>query len=168
VRKGTPTVDARKPFSGWDDEDAPSRGWRIDHIQGADTPYVSQTNINIGKNGNPTVFWDAPSFFCDTPVRNLGKEFVTVAIGWNHGQIPVYLGSVRWGYYVDRAGRVSFRPEVPEWQNSPPKEVGDALHRWNQLWVNNSTGTIAQLKNGEFIVDKIKHLPMDPIRPRPR
>jgi hypothetical protein len=58
---------------------------------------------------------------------------VTAAIGYNQGKPPVYLGSVRWGYYIDDKGKVSFLPAAPTFLAKPPPELGDAIARQNRI-----------------------------------
>ncbi len=113
-------------------------GWRVDFIPGNKGPWT-QGYVNEGKAG--VEFWDAPGFYKpgqnpknSLPASDVGREFITIAVGWNDGQAPEYLGSVRWGYYVDEKQKVTL--VGPTLDSQPPMELGFALQRFNESTYN--------------------------------
>jgi hypothetical protein len=135
--------------ANWKKPTQPYAGWRVDHD--LEEHNLWPTFINVGKKGAPTEFWDAPGFFppgknpkSALPAKNHGREFITCAIGWNKGKEPIYLGSVRWGFFVDSDLKVSFEPSKPTIDSKPPPELGIALSRWNFYTEENSIGKLTE------------------------
>jgi hypothetical protein len=108
-------------------------GWRVDQLNTDITPWLLEdiNTVKIGKN--ETTLWDGPAYIAPSP--NKGKEFITAAIGYSKGKVPVYLGSVKWGFYVDGKENVSFDPAEPKFMENVPPELGISLARWNTFLV---------------------------------
>jgi hypothetical protein len=68
---------------------------------------------------------------------------------------------VRWGYYIDKDGNVSFEPTAPKFYVTAPPELGDALSKWKKFLRDNSfyTGTFEKAyTEGESYIDSMKHV----------
>jgi hypothetical protein len=99
--------------------------------------------------------------------KDTGRLFITALIGWNgEKSTPVYLGSIRWGYYIDDKGKASFvngdgtfsdNPK-PMVDKTPPAELGYALGRNNRFvkWLDPKTP-----EDNIDIIPKITHIKVE-------
>ncbi len=132
-----PINELRRNKCDWDNKDAVSPGWWVDSGQNAETFYVTGTDTSgIYTSKKQAIVWDFPSFSVEGYGRatNIGAEFYTVVIGWTKGKTPEYLGGVKWGFFIDDKQVVKFDPAVPELLKGAPKELGDALAKWNKFF----------------------------------
>ena len=51
----------------------------------------------------------------------------------NKGKKGIPIGYVKWGYYIDGAGNVSFFPTEPVASSGFPIELKHAVERWNKI-----------------------------------
>jgi hypothetical protein len=138
-----PLYETRRLRSGYDAKGKPidgaqSLGWRIDQGEKDKNPYFGYSNagdpeddVEIG--GTRSTLWDVPGYF--DYQRNVGKEFITFAVGIKKGEAPVYLGGVRWGFYTYAAAKATtvLVPESPEFVEYAPEQLAHALNRWNSI-----------------------------------
>jgi hypothetical protein len=122
-------------LSGYDDEGAPSRGWRIDRVPGRSSPYFgfedddtpAYIDILPGTKKNPDLrMRDAP--FAPATTRSKGVSIETCLIGIKGNEVTA-LGYLSWGFYIDKDGKVE--SEWPEGHMGASPHLGDALARWN-------------------------------------
>jgi hypothetical protein len=131
-----PKNDVRRKRSGWDDDKAKSRGWRVDHLVDQNTPFYtddrSGTDLfgNHGSSAKPAKLRDTPGDW--VAERNVGKEFRTCAVSYADGKGTV-LACVEWGYYSDDAGKATFYPAKPVPHAGSLTEVNDAAERWDGI-----------------------------------
>ena len=137
-----PKNDVRRKRSGWGDDKAPSRGWRVDMLTDKTSPFYADSGLH-GNNGSST----AASKLRDTPGdwatdRNVGKEFRTCAVSYAGGKGTV-LACVEWGYYIDDAGKATFYPATPVTFTGAVTELTDAATRWDGI-AGNSPANLAK------------------------
>lgn len=139
VELADPGTAVRRERSGWGDEDAPSRGWRVDRVSSATDPIY--TNGWSGDNGNentPAILWDAPGSWADT--TGAGKDFHTSAVRTKADGSKDVLASINWGFMIDGSGNVAFSPSPPTAQQGNPQATEDAATRWDSIDGNTDTG----------------------------
>jgi hypothetical protein len=127
-----PQDATRQARSGWNDPNAASRGWRVDRLTSATVPYfTSGSSGQAGSATTPALLYDAPGDWAtDT---NKGLEFETCAICTPASGPSTSLACVRWGYYIDSSGTVSFRPAVPIAICGVTQHENDAVLRWGRI-----------------------------------
>ncbi|HEV8323525.1 MAG TPA: DUF4157 domain-containing protein [Myxococcota bacterium] len=134
-----PELDVRRARSGWGDPSAPSRGWRIDVPDEVKSPWFQRgTDTQFGGYGTSVGTTSTPARLRDSPAdwptdRNLGRELQTCAICYNAGKRALPIGCITWGYYIDGAGKIRFRPAKPIASCGMTKELIDSLLRWNAI-----------------------------------
>lgn len=127
-----PDTAIRKERAGWSAPGAASRGWSVDRVETATNPlYSSGPSSNPGSAATPAVMWDAPGFWSND--TNHGSEFQSCALCEKPGLQRKVMACVNWGYYIDSAGAVSFRPAVPVPSCGPTQELQDATTRWEAI-----------------------------------
>jgi Domain of unknown function (DUF4157) len=124
-----PTSDTRAKRAGWDTPTAPSRGWYVDAGETATSPisFSPGWNGQAGDARTPAHFWDGPSDWATTSDR--GNEFQTCLFGFPSSGKATPLACLRWGYYINGSGTVSFDPTPPTASCTAPTEVPDAVKR---------------------------------------
>jgi len=133
-----PTTATRRERAGWDDANAPSRGWMVDRVDSATDPfYTSGPMANAGSSRTPAELWDAPGHW--TSVTNHGKEFQTCAVCEKDDGSRSTFACVDWGYYTDNAGNISFRPAAPSASCGATQELQDSAARWDAISGNTAT-----------------------------
>jgi hypothetical protein len=178
-----PLHPARRNRACWDNELplglgktspwlVPYKGWYVDaEIQGI-SPWLSEnvTPFSPGGKNKPAIEWDAPALFAPGkntkrtyPAKNVGEQFITCLIGTKKGKDPVFLGSVRWGFYVDAKQKVTFLPASPiiEDNRKPPPEIGVALSRWNESKIEWDFRPKGKAFPPESYINKIKYISID-------
>ena len=129
----------RNQRSGWNDTNAPSRGWMVDRVTSASVPfYTSGPNALEGSETTPATLYDSPGFW--TTDSNVGMEFYTSAVCEDASHKRWVAASVSWGFYTDSSGTISFRPATPVATCGNPQEVQDASARWDAIAGNTHTG----------------------------
>lgn len=133
-----PTSDTRKKRSGWDDKNAPSRGWRVDTSESSTEPYF--TSSWVGQPGSATTparLWDAPGQWSN--MTNTGNDFNTCLICSPATGAATALACVNWGYFINSAGVVAFRPATPVATCGSTQTAIDATKRWEGIPGNKAT-----------------------------
>ena len=127
-----PDSPKRKERSGWDDVNAPSRGWQVDEVEAGTSPFYDSDPFygHDGSSRKPGKLRDTPGEW--TTAQNAGVDFLTCAVSYAGG-IGTVLACVEWGYYIDDAGRVSFYPARPQAFAGALREVRDATERWDAI-----------------------------------
>lgn len=127
-----PGYAKRRERSGWSDDKAGSRGWRVDGTDTDTTPfYVSGAFYgNDGTDKSPAKLRDTPGDWATD--KNVGKEFRTCAVSYSGGKATV-LACIDWGYYIDEAGAATFYPTVPTAHVGAVQELTDAAERWDAI-----------------------------------
>ncbi len=129
-----PKDDTRRLRSGWSDPNAPSKGWRVDTLTTLNNPFYDFTAPYDSQVGSPTqsaILWDTPGDWAtDT---NAGKEFQTFFVCEGMLGDKKTIAGVNWGYYIDDAGDISFRPATPIPFCGPSQELKDAVKRWDAI-----------------------------------
>ncbi|GAA4278594.1 eCIS core domain-containing protein [Aquimarina mytili] len=140
-----PTTPTRKERAGWDDPDAPSRGWAIDRVGSAKRPFYGESDsgttgssTQIGSPSQPAILRDAPGHW--TSIRNHGKEFQTFLVCETSGGNRKTIAGVTWGYYIDNSGTINFRPATPIATCGATQELQDSATRWDAIAGNQATG----------------------------
>jgi hypothetical protein len=133
-----PDTATRQLRAGWSTPGAPSRGWGVDRVDTARSPFYVETDF-YGQDGDsttPAILRDSPGFW-DT-ARNVGRDFRTCAVCYNPGKKGVTLGCIDWGFYTDSAGTISFQPATPT-ARCNAAELKDAAKRWDGISGNTPT-----------------------------
>jgi len=136
-----PDSETRKKRSGWDDDKAKSRGWRVDEVDSGKSPFYV-TDDFYGDNGSstkPSKLRDAP--FDWTTDTNMGKEFRTCAVSYADGKGTV-LACIDWGYYIDDKGAATFYPTTPTAYVGAVAELTDAAARWDAISGNTKANIV--------------------------
>ncbi len=130
----------RDTRAGWGNASASSRGWYVDTIDSAVSPYVSDLNYmsQEGSETSPAIMWDSPGNWSST--TNAGVELYTCAVCQNISGGRWIAACVQWGFFTDSSGNVEFRPAVPVATCSNPQQVRDASERWDAIPGNTRTG----------------------------
>ncbi len=132
-----PGSAVRRERSGWGDQNAPSRGWRVDRLTSATNPfYTSGSNGTAGNSSSPAILWDAPGNWANA--TKSGKEFQTCAV-CDEGGVRKVLACVNWGYYINDSGTVNFRPAIPVPSCGATRQLRDAAARWDAISGNQDT-----------------------------
>lgn len=136
-----PSNAVRRARSGWDDDKAPSRGWRVDGLTDKTTPFYADNSDsgihgNHGSSSTAAKLRDTPGDWATD--RNVGKEFRTCAVSYAGGKGTV-LACVEWGYYIDDTGAATFYPATPVTFTGAVTELTDAATRWDGLSGNTPT-----------------------------
>ena len=109
-------------------------------------------DIDIGQS--TSTFRDAPGDWIED--RSVGKQFILCVIGEKKDKDPEYLGSIRWGYYINKDGEIMLRTakpkDAPTIDAAVPEELGHALFRWNRIKGNE---TIERLTNVKIEYPKV-------------
>lgn len=140
-----PKNDVRRKRSGWDNDKAPSRGWRVDQLVDQTSPFYADDASGSDMFGNHGSSTKAAKLR-DTPGdwaadRNVGKEFRTCAVSYAGGKGTV-LACVEWGYYIDDAGKATFYPATPVAHAGALTEVTDAAARWDAIDGNTKANVV--------------------------
>ena len=127
-----PEYATRRQRSGWNDNTAKSKGWRVDGLDTDTTPfYVSDASYGThGSSKKAAKLRDSPGDWKTD--RNLGKEFRTCAVSYADGKGTV-LACIDWGYYIDDAGNATFYPAKPTAHAGAVTELTDAAARWDAM-----------------------------------
>ncbi len=136
-----PDDPTRRERSGWSDKKAPSRGWRVDRLVTATVPFYGSAGFSVqeGSNTKDPILWDSPGDWSTT--TNAGKEFETFLVCDTGGAADrKTIAGVRWGYYTNSTGDVSFRPATPIANCGPTKVLKDSVKRWEGIAGNKKTG----------------------------
>lgn len=133
-----PADETRRERSGWDDPDAPSRGWRVDTSMGTNPFYTSLTEASVeGTDTTPAILYEAPGH--PGNAANGGKDFYTCAVCQTPNGSRWISGCVNWGYYIDSNRNISFLPATPVTNCAHTRTVREASQRWNSMDGNTST-----------------------------
>ena len=127
-----PAYAKRRERSGWNDDKAKSKGWRVDGLDSDTTPFYVSSDFygNHGSDKDPAKLRDSPGDW--TTDKNVGKEFRTCAVSYAGGKGTV-LACVDWGYYIDDAGAATFYPTTPTAYTGAVQELTDAAERWDNI-----------------------------------
>ena len=127
-----PGTAKRRARSGWDDDKAKSKGWRVDGLDSDTSPFYVSDDLygDHGSDKSPAKLRDSPGNW--TTDRNVGKEFRTCAVSYAGGKATV-LACVDWGYYIDDAGAATFYPAKPTAYVGAVAELTDAAARWDGI-----------------------------------
>lgn len=122
----------RKARSGWDDDKAKSKGWRVDGLDSDTSPFYVSDEVygNHGSDKKAAKLRDTPGDW--TTDTNMGKEFRTCAVSYKDGKGTV-LACVDWGYFIDDKGAASFYPAKPTATTGAVQELLDAATRWDGI-----------------------------------
>ena len=136
-----PKYDVRRQRSGWNDDKAKSKGWRVDGNDEDTTPFYVSGEIygNDGSDKEAAKLRDIPADW-DTD-KNVGKEFRTCAVSYAGGKGTV-LACVDWGYYIDDAGKASFYPAKPTAYAGAVTELTDAAARCDGIAGNTNANLL--------------------------
>jgi hypothetical protein len=129
---GEPDTAKRKARSGWDDDKAKSKGWRVDGLDSDTSPFYVSDEVygNHGSDKKAAKLRDTPGDW--TTDTNMGKEFRTCAVSYKDGKGTV-LACVDWGYFIDDKGVASFYPAKPTAITGAVQELLDAATRWDGM-----------------------------------
>jgi hypothetical protein len=136
-----PTSAKRRTRSGWDDDKAKSKGWRVDGLDTDTTPFYVSADLygDHGSDKDPAKLRDTPGNW--TTDRNVGKEFRTCAVSYADGKGTV-LACVDWGYYIDDAGAATFYPATPTAYVGAVAELTNAAARWDGIAGNTKANLV--------------------------
>lgn len=140
METANPGSATRRERSGWSNASAPSRGWRVDTLESATNPFVTNLSYHANEGGesSPAILWDAPGDWSTT--KNAGKEFQTCAVCEDASHRKWVAACVQWGYYTDSSGNINLRPSTPSASCGYVQEMRDASERWNAITGNTPTG----------------------------
>jgi len=134
-----PGNEKRQERSGWSNDKAPSRGWRVDALTSTTNPYY--TSSWVGQEGSeekPAIIWDTPGdWSTDT---SMGKDFNTSIICQTASKKRWPIGYVHWGYYINSSGNIAFEPSTPKAFCGYSQQTRDASERWDAITGNTATG----------------------------
>jgi hypothetical protein len=127
-----PTYDKRRQRSGWNDDKAKAKRWRVDGLDEDTTPFYVSDEIyrNHGSDKEAAKLRDSPGDWATS--TNVGKEFRTCAVSYADGKGTV-LACIDWGYYIDDKGAASFYPAKPTAYPGAVQELTDASARWDGI-----------------------------------
>ncbi|MBZ0236391.1 MAG: hypothetical protein K8M05_28950 [Deltaproteobacteria bacterium] len=136
-----PGYAKRRERSGWSDDKAPSRGWRVDGLDSDTSPFYVSGDFygNHGSDAKALKLRDTPGNWSTD--RNVGKEFRTCAVSYAGGKGTV-LACIDWGYYIDDAGAATFYPAKPVATAGAVKELTDAATRWDGMEGNDKANLV--------------------------
>jgi len=136
-----PGYAKRRERSGWNDDKAKSKGWRIDGLDSDTTPFYVTDDLygDHGSDKAPAKLRDSPGDW--TTDKNVGKEFRTCAVSYAGGNGTV-LACVDWGYYIDDAGAATFYPAKPTAYVGAVQELTDAAERWDGMAGNTKANLV--------------------------
>ena len=135
-----PTSAAREARGGWSDAKAPSRGWYVDTLDSATSPFVTDLphTSEPGDETKPAILWDPPGYWStDT---NRGGDFYTCAVCQDAARRKWIPACVQWGSYTDSTGKISFNPATPVVTCGSVQTLRDAAERWDKIPGNTATG----------------------------
>jgi hypothetical protein len=132
----------------WANANAPSKGWYIDSDVGNNLAFYGRRGFDVENGPRKSILWDAPGDFAES--KNLGKRFITCAIGFKKNGDLVYLGSVKWGYYIKDSGATMIlmdekNEKWPEISTKAPEQLGHCLYRWNEIDGNRKISEITHV-----------------------
>jgi hypothetical protein len=129
-----PTSAVRETRAGWGDPAAPSRGWRVDAQETETRPFISQNvqDDRSGSDARSATLHDAPGFW--TASTDRGLDFHTCyACFPTRRAAGIPMACLHWGFYVDAAGAVNFRPNPFIAIKGPTQAANDATLRWGRI-----------------------------------
>jgi hypothetical protein len=129
-----PSSQFRADRAGWADPAARSRGWYVDTSETATSPFAS-SGVFSGHGGNaarPATMHDDPGEWLAT--RDRGADFHTCFMSYPTARSAgIAMACLHWGYYIDAAGNIAFRPNPPVAINGPTQAANDATLRFGRM-----------------------------------